>query len=101
VIAAALGCAFLLMLVLRPADTALLRVAAWLMSAEMLTGIIGFALHLRGNLEQSAPSLWDRFLYGAPIFAPLLFANLAILAGLGMWAVGRIEISRNREGVRQ
>ncbi len=28
---------------------------------------------------------WENFVYGAPVFAPLLFANLAILATIGLW----------------
>lgn len=90
VIAAALACAFLLLLVLRPSDPTLLRVTAWLMAAEILVGIAGFALHLFGNLDVPSPKVWERFLYGAPVFAPLLFANLALLAALGMWALARL-----------
>ena len=30
-------------------------------------------------------SAYENFIHGAPIFAPLLFANLAILAGIGIW----------------
>ena len=89
VIAAALACAFLFMLVLKPEDVALLRAATWLMLIEIIVGIAGFALHLRGNLALPSPDLWERFLYGAPIFAPLLFANLAMLAGVGVWGVKR------------
>ena len=87
VVAAALACAFLLMLVLRPDDRQLRRSTAWLMAAQIVVGTIGFALHLRANLARPAPNVLERFLYGAPIFAPLLFANLAILAGIGLWAL--------------
>ncbi len=31
--------------------------------------------------------MWERFLYGAPIFAPLLFPNLAALALIGISAL--------------
>jgi hypothetical protein len=89
VIASALACAFLFMVVVRPLDRRLLQATAWLMAAQMLIGGIGFGLHLRANLEAPSPRLVERFLYGAPIFAPLLFANLAILAALGMWALVR------------
>lgn len=87
VAASALGVAFLLMLVVRPHDTVLLRWSAWLLALEMLTGVAGFALHLRANMVRPGESLWARFIYGAPIFAPLLFANLAILAAIGIWAI--------------
>ncbi|HET7453358.1 MAG TPA: hypothetical protein VFL12_11485 [Thermoanaerobaculia bacterium] len=48
--------------------------------------------HLRGNLANPGRTLWERFLYGAPIFAPLLFANLAALAAI---AIGTM-LSRRR-----
>lgn len=82
---AALACAFLLMIVLYPTDASLRRVTWWVLLLQILTGIAGFAFHLRANLAQQG-TLWERFLYGAPIFAPLLFANLAILAAIGLWA---------------
>ena len=85
VVAAALGCAFLLMAVIYPLDVSLRRATSWVLALEVLTGIAGFAFHLGANLGQQG-SLWERFLYGAPIFAPLLFANLAILAAIGLWA---------------
>jgi len=85
VVSAAIACAFLLMLVLRPGDRLLWRWTAWIMALQVLIGAAGFALHLRANLLRPAPNVLERFLYGAPIFAPLLFANLAILAGIGLW----------------
>ena len=87
VVASALAVAFLLMLVLKPLDGALLRATAGLLALEVLTGAFGFALHLRANMARPGETLWARFIYGAPIFAPLLFANLAILAAIGLWAI--------------
>jgi hypothetical protein len=31
--------------------------------------------------------MWDNFVYGAPPLAPLLFPNLVLLAGLGLWGL--------------
>jgi len=87
VVAAALACAFLLTLIVRPDDRMLFRATGWMMALQVAVGTIGFALHLRANLARPGATIVDRFLYGAPIFAPLLFANLAILAGIGMWAL--------------
>ena len=89
VIAASFGCAFLILLALRPFDIALLQTTAWLMAIEVVIGVIGFALHVRANFFEPSPRLWERFLYGAPVFAPLLFANLALLATLGIWSMRR------------
>ena len=49
-----------------------------------LLGLAGFALHLKAVFQQSAP-LTEKILYGAPLFAPLLFVDLAVLAALGLW----------------
>jgi hypothetical protein len=91
VVFAALGCAFLLMTVIYPLDLWLRRATWWILFAEVITGVAGFALHLHANLGQQG-TLWERFLYGAPIFAPLLFANLAVLAAIGLWASVRAHV---------
>jgi len=94
--AAAVG--FLLMVVVRPADLSVRR-ATWIVLAlQVVIGTAGFIFHLRANLHQTSPRLWDRFLYGAPVFAPLLFPNLAILAALGMWALQRGDILDSTSG---
>ena len=52
---------------------------------QVLVGMVGFYFHLVVDLQGPAPSLKDDILYGAPIFAPLLLPNLAILAAIGVW----------------
>jgi len=54
-------------------------------------GLLGFGLHLAAILRSPAASLWSRILYGAPLFAPLLFADLAILAVLALWGIARLQ----------
>jgi hypothetical protein len=38
-------------------------------------------------LARPGENLFSRLLYGAPVFAPLLFANLSLLAGIGVWGI--------------
>ena len=57
--------------------------------AQVVVGMLGFYLHIMANFRSPAGPLWDRFLYGAPLFAPLLFADLAMLAAIGIVAVAR------------
>jgi hypothetical protein len=45
----------------------------------MLVGAIGAGLHLQRNLTDLGTILGERFLKGAPMFAPLLFANMGLL----------------------
>jgi hypothetical protein len=64
-----------------------LRLALGVMAAQVVVALLGFGLHVAADLHAPQTSLWDRLLYGAPVFAPLLFADLALLAVLGIWAV--------------
>lgn len=70
-------------------DRTYLRMCLGVMAAQVIVGVIGFALHVMSNLERPGGSLYEQFLYGAPVFAPLLMPNLAILAALGLWALSR------------
>lgn len=88
--AAAYGIAFLALAV-GHAPTGLRRELRWacvaVMIAEMVVGFVGAYLHVDANLHDSAmTTLRDRFVFGAPAFAPLLFADLALLALIGLWA---------------
>jgi hypothetical protein len=56
----------------------------WLQLAQALVGGLGFALHLSADVAHRI-ALRDHLVYGAPIFAPLLFADLAALASIGLW----------------
>lgn len=56
----------------------------YVMGLQILVGTAGFLLHVQVNLEGLSPSFFDNFIYGAPIFAPLLLPNLAILAFIGL-----------------
>ncbi|QDV38202.1 hypothetical protein [Tautonia plasticadhaerens] len=72
--------------------------AAAVMLLQVVVGLMGFVYHLVPNVRGPMPTYWESFVYGAPIFAPMLFADLALLAGLGLWAVAlaRPEILRRR-----
>jgi hypothetical protein len=87
VAAAAFAVGFLGRAIFVPGDRRFAGLCLALMAAEAGVGVLGFVLHLRANLANPGRSYWDRFLYGAPIFAPLLFANLAILAAIGLSAL--------------
>jgi hypothetical protein len=65
----------------------LLWLCAGVMLVQVAVGALGAYDHARGNLATPVGSLREKFLYGAPVFAPLLFADLAVLALLGLWAL--------------
>jgi hypothetical protein len=56
---------------------------------QIVTGVAGFALHVAANLHAEGSDLWQKFVFGAPAFAALLFANLALLAAIGLWSMWR------------
>jgi hypothetical protein len=89
VAAAAYAVAFLGLVVARPQDRRLLLATFVVLGVQMIVGLAGFGFHLAADLGGPAATLRDDFLYGAPVFAPLLFPNLALLAGLAMWDLWR------------
>lgn len=85
VVAAAMGVGFLTTAVLARPRAGFLKGVSWLMALQILVGVAGFCLHVMANLSSPAAGALDKFIYGAPVFAPLLFPNLALLALLGVW----------------
>ena len=95
VVGGAVAVGFLVAAVVVPDNASLLVMNLALMAIQVVVGLVGFYLHARGDLSNQAGSIWDRFIYGAPIFAPLLFADLAVLAMLGLWAQSRYLAAAN------
>lgn len=89
VVSSALAFAFLTAVVVVPDNRPLRFLTLGVLLLQLAVGLLGFYLHVRGNLEKPTASVWESFLYGAPAFAPLLFDDLAILGALGLWAQAR------------
>jgi hypothetical protein len=89
VAAGAFGFAFLLLVIQRPHDAPLRACCGVVMVVQCVVGILGAGLHLAANIGHPAESWYDRMIFGAPVFAPLLFSNLAILACIGLWDAAR------------
>ena len=85
--ASALAIGFLVPVLVWAVDRAYLAICAVVMGAQVLVGLGGFGLHLTAVVRGPAATLLENLLYGPPAFAPLLFANLAVLAGIGLWAL--------------
>jgi hypothetical protein len=49
------------------------------MALLAVTGLVGFSLHIVHNLNGQGTIVGERFLRGAPMLAPLLFANMGLL----------------------
>jgi hypothetical protein len=89
VAASGLTVGFLLAPFLVHVDRGYLPVCAAVLLVQSAVGVLGFTYHLRANLRGPAPSVFDNFVYGAPVMAPLLFPNLALLAFIGPWPLRR------------
>lgn len=85
--AAALAVPALVLVALRPRSSGgLVPVVGWILAAEAGVGILGLILHLQAAFGAPGGLTLDSLLYGAPPFAPLLFADLAVLGGIGLLA---------------
>ena len=64
---------------------AFLRVAAAVLALQVVVGIAGFYFHAVADINSLSSSLFENFIHGATVFAPLLFVNLVLLAMIGLW----------------
>lgn len=85
VIVSALGVGFLLLPIVADVDARYLWICFGVLGLQVLAGLLGLYFHLAANLPVGEAGLRDSFVFGAPVFAPLLFADLALLAALGVW----------------
>jgi hypothetical protein len=92
VASAALAVSFLLVVLLR-SEVVFIRITYGVLGLQVVVGMLGFALHIGADFGHRELPLGDRFVFGAPAFAPLLFDDLAILAALGLWALSRTSVA--------
>lgn len=85
VVSAALAAGWLATVFIEDVGRRFLHWALGLMALQAGVGLLGFWLHVAPVLREGAGTLWSRIVFGPPVFAPLLFANLALLAALGVW----------------
>lgn len=69
------------------------------MGLLMLTGLIGTVLHVDDSLTSRGQFVAERFIRGAPIMAPMLFANIGAF-GLLILLDPRSEVLRKEESAR-
>ena len=88
VVSSAIAVGFLIVPLLVRTNRAFLRLCGGVMLAQVAVGAIGFGLHARADWHGTGENLFLRIVHGAPIFAPTLFCDLAVLAGIGLWVLG-------------
>lgn len=87
VVAAAIAVANLSTVIFFDQSRGWLRLSAEIMLAQIAVGVLGCWYHARALAASPMDSLWEKLIYGAPFFAPLLFADLALLALVGLWSL--------------
>lgn len=66
------------------------RICLGVLGVQAFIGLAGFYLHAAADVNGLSASLYENFVHGAPVFAPLLFVDLAVLGAIGLTApVGR------------
>ncbi len=61
-----------------------LRLCAGILALQAVVGVLGFVLHVNADLHGISQRLYENFVHGAPIFAPLLFTDLFLLGLIGV-----------------
>src|SRR5690242_12374163 len=95
VISSALAVGFLTVPLIMRVKPKFISLCFVVLGLQVLVGLAGFVLHLEADLHAEGKGLFEKVIYGAPIFAPLLFPNLAVLAGIGLWDLRRKTSSEN------
>ena len=62
-----------------------LRISVAVLALQIVIGFVGFYFHLIADINGLSSSLFENFVHGAPLFAPLLFVDLVLLAMIGLW----------------
>ena len=86
VIASALAVGFLTVALIER-HRSFLRVCIAVLGLQLVVGVGGFYLHLVADINGLSSSMFENFVHGAPVFAPLLFVDLVLLAMIGVWDV--------------
>ncbi|MDR3458624.1 MAG: hypothetical protein P4N60_14335 [Verrucomicrobiae bacterium] len=89
VISSAVAVGFLIVPLLLRVGRPFLWLCGLVMLGQAAVGALGFAFHALADWHNVGDNLFLRVVHGAPIFAPTLFCDLAVLAGIGLWILGR------------
>ena len=85
VVSSAVAIGFLVTVLLRQCARGFVDLCLVVMTLQVLVGVIGFYLHGIKVTTGAAPGFFENLVHGPPVFAPLLFVDLALLSALGLW----------------
>lgn len=95
VVASALAVGFLTVPLVVRVKRSFFTLGFALLALQVFVGLAGFALHLQADWHAAGRDLFEKAVHGAPVFAPLLFPNLALLGGIGLWVLRRKTPAEN------
>jgi hypothetical protein len=87
VVSSALAVGFLTTIYITPVTPRFLALCGIVLAIQVAVGLLGFVLHNLANLRGPSPDPFDNFVFGTPALAPMLFPNLALLCGIGLWVL--------------
>ncbi len=87
VLSSAVAVSFLCTTLVRKCSCRFVEICMVIMVVQVFVGVLGFYFHGISVTRGLASSFFENLVYAAPVFAPLLFANLAFLSGLGLLGV--------------
>ena len=96
VVSSAIAVSFLGTALVRKCSRRFFELCIAIMFLQVFVGIIGFYFHAITVTKGLSSSFFENLVYTAPVFAPLLFLNLAFLSGLGLLGV-RYSLIQNGE----
>lgn len=92
VISSAIAVGFLGTVLLRKCSCRFIELCIAIMVLQAFVGALGFYFHGITVTRGLSSSFFENLIYTAPVFAPLLFVNLAFLSGFGLLGVRYILI---------
>jgi hypothetical protein len=100
VMSSALAVGFLGTALLSKCSCRFVEVCVAIMVGQVFVGVLGFYFHGISVARGPSSDFFENLVYTAPVFAPLLFVNLAFLSGLGLVVVrdNLIQSSELSEG---
>lgn len=87
VFSSAFAVGFLVAPFVTPVGRRFLWLCALVLLVQAGVGLLGFYYHTAANLRGPSLRWFDNFVHGAPAMAPLLFPNLVLLGGIGLYVL--------------
>ena len=84
VISSSIAVGFLSIVLIKKHSMKLINISILVMIIQIFIGLLGFYFHISAILSSDISDIFEKIIYNAPIFAPLLFVNLGLLSIIGL-----------------